>query len=121
MLAIGFAALATAPTTWSASKIDSNRTIASIILAIALAVLGWRWWVRRRSRPAIRSFRVGRRVAMVLAWFFVGTIAAGVAGNVLYGSANVLAYVIGAVVGLGAYVVLLVRDRRRAAGHRQST
>ena len=61
--------------------------------------------------------RIGRRIAIALGWFVVAWIVAYVAGHVFFGSANVLVAVIAVGVGVGAYVVLLIRDRRRAAGH----
>jgi hypothetical protein len=62
--------------------------------------------------PWIRS-----RVAIALGWFVVAWIAAYLVGQVFFGSANVLVAVIAVGAGVGAYLVLLVRDRRRAAGH----
>jgi hypothetical protein len=58
--------------------------------------------------------RIGRRLAIALGWFVVAWIAAYVAGNVFFGSANVLALYIAVGAGVGAYLVLLIRDRRRA-------
>ena len=78
-------------------------------------VLGWRHLVTGRSPGA------SRRLAYALGWSLVGWVAAIVAGNVLYGSANALVYVIAVGFGVGAYVVLLFHDRRRAVAQHRST
>lgn len=61
--------------------------------------------------------RIGRRVAIAFGWFVVAWIAAYVVAHVVFGSANVLLWVIAVSVGVGAYAVLSIRDRRLAAGH----
>jgi hypothetical protein len=48
-------------------------------------------------------------------------VAASTAGNVLYGSANALAYVIAVGFGVAAYVVLRFRDRRRTVALQRPT
>jgi hypothetical protein len=86
--------------------------LAGIVSALVALVAGWRHLVTGRS-PG-----VSRRLAYTLGWSLVGWVAAIVAGNVLYGSANALVYLIAVGFGVTAYVVLLFRDRwsnRRAA------
>jgi hypothetical protein len=82
--------------------------LAGIVTGLIALVVGWRHLVTGPS-PG-----VSRRLAYALGWSLVGWVAAGVAGNVLYGSANALVYVIAVGFGVVAYVVLLFRDRRRA-------
>jgi hypothetical protein len=79
-----------------------------IVSGLVALVVGWRHVVMGRSPAA------GRRLAYSIGWSLVGWVAAIVAGNVLYGSANALVYVIAVGLGVGAYVALLFRDRRRA-------
>ena len=61
--------------------------------------------------------QIGRWIAIALGLSVAAFIAASLVGNVFFGSANVLALYIAVGVGVGAYLVLLIRDRRRAAGH----
>ena len=89
--------------------------IAGIVSGLVALIVGWRHLVTGRSPGP------SRRVAYALGWSLVGWVAAIVAGNVLYGSANALAYLIAVGFGVAAYVVLLFRDRRRAVAQRRST
>jgi hypothetical protein len=82
--------------------------VAGIASGLVALVIGWRRLVRGSS-PGI-----SRRLAYALGWAVVGWVAATVAGNVLYGSANALVYLIAVGFGVAAYVVILFRDRRRA-------
>ena len=84
--------------------------LAGIVSGLVALVVGWRHFVTARS-PG-RS----RRLGYALGWSLVGWVAAIVAGNVLYGSANALVYVIAVGFGVAAYVVLLFRDRRSDRG-----
>ena len=87
--------------------------LAGIVSGLIALVLGWRHFVTGRSRDDTR------RLAYAFGWGLIGWVAAGVAGTVLYGSANALVYVIAVGFGVAAYAVLLFRDRRRAvAQHR---
>jgi hypothetical protein len=78
------------------------------VSGLVALVVGWRHLVRGRSPGA------SRRLAYSLGWSVVGWVAAIVAGNVLYGSANALVYLIAVGFGVVTYVALLYRDRRRA-------
>lgn len=89
--------------------------LAGIVAGLVALVVGWRQVVTGPS-PG-----VSRRLAYALGWSLVGWVAAGVAGNVLYGSANALVYLIAVGFGVAAYVVLLFRDRRRAVAQHRST
>ena len=89
--------------------------LAGIVSGLVALVVGWRHIVTGRSTGD------SRRLAYAFGWFLVGWVAAGVAGNVLYGSANALVYVIAVGFGVAAYVVLLFRDRRRAGAQHGST
>lgn len=82
--------------------------LAGIVSAVVVFIVGWRHLVRGRSQAD------SRRLAYALGWSLVGWVAAIVAGNVLYGSANALVYVIGVGFGVAAYLLLLFRDRRGA-------
>ena len=84
--------------------------LAGIVSGLVALVVGWRHVVMGRS-PG-----VSRRLAYALGWACIGWVAAIVAGNVLYGSANALVYLIAVGFGVAAYVVLLFRDRRRHRG-----
>jgi hypothetical protein len=89
---------------------------AGIVSGIVAVVVGWRQLVAPRS-PGDR-----RRVAFVLGWSLVGWVAAIVAGNLLYSSANALVYLIAVGFGVAANLALLLRDRRRTlAQHRATT
>jgi hypothetical protein len=87
---------------------------AGIVSGLVALVVGWRNLVMGRSRG------FSRRLAYTLGWSFVGWVAAIVAGNVLYGSANALVYLIAVGFGVTAYVGLLFRDRRRAVAQHRS-
>jgi hypothetical protein len=89
--------------------------LAGIVSGLVAVVVGWRQLVTGRSPGA------SRRLAYALGWSLVGWVAAIVAGTVLYGSANALVYVIAVGFGVVAYVVLLLRDRRRAVAQHRST
>lgn len=89
--------------------------LAGIVSGIVALVVGWRHLVM--GRPPGGS----RRLAYALGWSLVGWVAAIVAGNVLYGSANALVYVIAVGFGVTAYGVLLFRDRCRAVAQPRST
>lgn len=89
--------------------------LAGIVSGLVALVVGWRHLVTGRS-PG-----VSRRLAYALGWSLVGWVAAIVAGNVLYGSANALVYLIAVGFGVAAYIVLLFRDRRRAVAQHPST
>jgi hypothetical protein len=89
--------------------------LAGIVSGLVALVVGWRHVVTGRSPGD------SRRLAYAFGWFLVGWVAAGAAGNVLYGSANALVYVIAVGFGVAAYVVLLFRDRRRAVAQHHST
>lgn len=89
--------------------------LAGIVAGLVALVVGWRHLVTGRS-PG-----VSRRLAYALSWSLVGWVAAIVVGNVLYGSANALVYLIAVGFGVAAYVVLLFRDRRRAVAQHPST
>ena len=84
--------------------------LAGIVSGLVALVVGWRHLVTGRSPGG------SRRLAYALGWSLVGWVAAIVAGNVLYGSANALAYLIAVGFGVAAYVVLLYRDRRSDRG-----
>ena len=89
--------------------------LAGIVSGLVALVVGWRHLVMGRSPGG------SRRLAYALGWSFVGWVAAIVAGNVLYGYANALVYVIAVGFGVAAYAVLLFRDRRRAVAQHRST
>ena len=89
--------------------------LAGIVSGLIALVLGWRHFVTGRSPGETR------RLAYAFGWALIGWVAAGVAGNVLYGSANALVYVISVGFGVAAYVVLLFRDRRQAVAQHRST
>jgi hypothetical protein len=89
--------------------------LAGIVSGLIALVVGWRRLVTGRSPGD------SRRLAYVLGWSLVGWVAAIVAGNVLYGSANALAYLIAVGFGVAAYLVLLFRDRRRAVARHRAT
>jgi hypothetical protein len=89
--------------------------LAGIVSGLVALVVGWRRLVMGRSPVD------SRRLAWVLGWSLVGWVAAGVAGNVLYGSANALVYLIAVGFGVAAHLVLLFRDRRRAMAQHRST
>lgn len=93
----------------------SASTLAGIVSGLVALVVGWRHLVMGRSPGG------SRRLAYALGWSLVGWVAAIVAGNVLYGSANALVYVIAVGFGVAAYAVLLFRDRRRAVAQHRST
>lgn len=59
-----------------------------------------------------RSFTIARRVGIAFGAFVIAWIAASVVAQWLYGSGNVLVWVIAAIVGAGVYVVVRRRDRR---------
>lgn len=84
--------------------------LAGIVSGLVALVVGWRHLVTGRSPGG------SRRLAYALGWSLVGWVAAIVAGNVLYGSANALVYVIAVGFGVAAYVVMLFRDRRSDRG-----
>ena len=84
--------------------------LAGIVSGLVALVVGWRHLVTGRSPGD------SRRLAYAIGWSLVGWVAAIVAGNALYGSANALVYLIAVGFGVAAYVVLLFRDRRRAVG-----
>lgn len=86
----------------------STAYLAGIVSGLVAVVVGWRHLVMGRSPGG------SRRLAYALGWGVVGWVAAIVAGNVLYGSANALVYLIAVGFGVAAYVVLMFRDRRRA-------
>lgn len=88
--------------------------LAGIVSGVVALVVGWRHLVMGRSPGA------SRRLVYSLGWSLGGWVAAAVAGNVLYRSANALVYVIAVGFGVVAYVVLLFRDRRRAVGQNRS-
>jgi hypothetical protein len=94
---------------------DRAAYLAGIVSGIVALVVGWRHLVAGPS-PGI-----SRRLAYALGWSLVGWVAAGVAGTVLYGSANALAYLIAVGFGVVAYVVLLFRDRGRAVAQHRLT
>lgn len=89
--------------------------LVGIVSGVVALVVGWRHLVMGRS-PG-----VSRRLVYSLGWSLVGWVAADIAGNVLYGSANALVYVIAVGFGVVAYVMLLLRDRRRAVAQNRST
>ena len=89
--------------------------LAGVVSGLVALVVGWRRVVTGRS-PG-----VSRRLAYALGWSLVGWVTAGVAGNLLYGSANALAYLIAVVFGVAAWVVLWFRDRHRAMTQHRST
>lgn len=94
----------------------SGAYLGGAVSGVVALVMGWRRVVTGRSTGD------SRRIAYAFGWSLVGLVAAIVAGNVLYGSANALVYVIAVGFGVAAYVVLLFRDRRRAeAQHRLTT
>ncbi len=80
--------------------------LAGIVSGLVALVVGWRQLVTGPSPGG------SRRLAYALGWSLVGWVAAIVAGNALYGSANALVYLIAVGFGVAAYVVLLFRDRR---------
>jgi hypothetical protein len=53
-----------------------------------------------------------RRVGIALAAFVLAWFAAAIAANLLFGSGNILVWMIAAVVGIGVYVAVRRRDRR---------
>jgi hypothetical protein len=81
--------------------------LAGIVSGLVALVVGWRHLVTGRSPDG------SRRLAYSVGWALIGWVAAIVAGNVLYGSANALVYLIAVGFGVAAYLVLLFRDRRR--------
>lgn len=83
--------------------------LAGIVAGLIAVVVGWRRLVAGPSPGG------SRRLAYALGWSLVGLVAASTAGNVLYGSANALVYLISVSFGVAAYGVLLFRDRRRPA------
>lgn len=89
---------------------DEGAWLAGIVSCLVAVVVGWRRLVTGRS-PGI-----SRRLAYTLGWSLVGWVAAIVAGDVLYGSANALVYLIAVGFGVAAYLVLLFRDRRSDSG-----
>jgi len=56
--------------------------------------------------------RDARRLGIALVSFVVAWFAASFVGEWIFGSSNVLAWVLAAVVGAGVYLSLLRRDRR---------
>lgn len=89
--------------------------LAGIVSGLVALVVGWRRLVTGGS-PG-----VSRRLAFTLGWSLVGWVAAIVAGNLLYGSANALAYLIAVGFGVASYLVMLFRDRRRAVAQHRLT
>jgi len=85
--------------------------LAGIVSGLVAIVVGWRRLATGRSPGD------SRRLAYALGWSLVGWVTAIVAGNVFYGSANALVYLIAVGFGVAAYVVLLFRDRHRAVAH----
>jgi len=59
-----------------------------------------------------RSFTIARRVGIAFGAFVIAWIAASVVAQWLYGSGNVLVWVLAAIVGAGVYVEVRRRDRR---------
>jgi uncharacterized membrane protein len=55
--------------------------------------------------------RTARRVALAIASFVIAWLAIAFLANSLFGSGNVLVWVLAAVVGAGVYLDLLRRDR----------
>lgn len=84
--------------------------LAGIVAGLVALVVGWRRFVASPSPGG------SRRLAYAIGWSLVGWVVAIAAGNVFYGSANALVYLIAVGFGLAAYLVLLLRDRRRARG-----
>lgn len=55
--------------------------------------------------------KVGRRIGIAVAAFVVAWLAIAVAAIWLFGSGNVLVYVLAAVVGIGVYLAMWWRER----------
>lgn len=55
--------------------------------------------------------RLGRRVGLAIGSFVIAWLAIALLANWLFGSGNVLVWVLAAVVGAGVYLDLLRRDR----------
>ena len=57
-------------------------------------------------------FKIARRVGIAFGSFVVAWLAASLVAGWLFGSGNILVWVLAAVVGAGVYLDILRRDRR---------
>lgn len=57
-------------------------------------------------------FKFARRVGIALGSFVIAWLAVSLVAGWLFGSSNILAWVIAAVLGAGVYLDILRRDRR---------